>query len=98
MSVLEAISAAIGSFAIGSLAAYLIEQQEEEEEEEQQQLEQELEMKEKQRKEEERNKKNNANEKSKWRIFKEAKAEAAAALPPEAVKMYTRQDGTRHDR
>ena len=101
MSVLEAISAAIGSFAIGSLAAYLIEQQEEEEEQQQQQqqqqLEQELEMKEKQRKEEERNKKNNANEKSKWRIFKEAKAEAAAALPPEAVKMYTRQDVAEHD-
>ena len=47
MSVLEAISAAIGSFAIGSLAAYLIEQQEEQH----RQHEHELEMKEKQRKE-----------------------------------------------
>jgi hypothetical protein len=34
MSIVEAVSAAIGSFVIGSLAAYLIEQQEEKEEEE----------------------------------------------------------------
>ena len=33
MSIVEAVSAAIGSFVIGSLAAYLIEQQEEKEEE-----------------------------------------------------------------
>ena len=37
MSVIEAVSAAIGSFAIGSVAAYLVEQQEEERQQQQQQ-------------------------------------------------------------
>ena len=75
MSVIEAVSAAIGSFAIGSLAAYLVEQQEEERQQQQQQKERE----EKEKRQNDTNEKEKKTKSSTWRIFKEAKAEAAAS-------------------
>ena len=77
MSVIEAVSAAIGSFAIGSLAAYLVEQQEEEERQQQQQ--QQKEREEKEKRQNDTNEKEKKTKSSTWRIFKEAKAEAAAS-------------------
>jgi hypothetical protein len=75
MSVIEAVSAAIGSFAMGSLAAYLVEQQEEERQQQQQQKERE----EKEKRQNDTNEKEKKTKSSTWRIFKEAKAEAAAS-------------------
>ena len=77
MSVIEAVSAAIGSFAIGSVAAYLVEQQEEERQQQQQQ--QQKEREEKEKRQNDTNEKEKKTKSSTWRIFKEAKAEAAAS-------------------
>ena len=99
MSIVEAVSAAIGSFVIGSLAAYLIEQQEEKEEEEKE----EEETKMKENIDDDGNiKKKKDKKKNTWRrmFFKEAKAEAASVVgtaAPKAVKMYTRLDVAEHD-
>ena len=73
MSVIEAVSAAIGSFAIGSLAAYLVEQQEEGRQQQQKERE------EKEKRQNDTNEKEKKTKSSTWRIFKEAKAEAAAS-------------------
>ena len=78
MSVIEAVSAAIGSFAIGSVAAYLVEQQEEERQQQQQQQQQ-KEREEKEKRQNDTNEKEKKTKSSTWRIFKEAKAEAAAS-------------------
>ena len=78
MSVIEAVSAAIGSFAIGSVAAYLVEQQEEERQQQQQQQQQ-KEREEKEKGQNDTNEKEKKTKSSTWRIFKEAKAEAAAS-------------------
>jgi cytochrome b involved in lipid metabolism len=100
MSIVEAVSAAIGSFVIGSLAAYLIEQQEEKEEEEKE--EEETKMKENIDDDDGKIKKKKDKKKNTWRrmFFKEAKAEAASVAgtaAPKAVKMYTRLDVAEHD-
>ncbi len=79
MSVIEAVSAAIGSFAIGSVAAYLVEQQEEERQQQQQQQQQQKEREEKEKRQNDTHEKEKKTKSSTWRIFKEAKAEAAAS-------------------
>ena len=101
MSMVEAVSAAIGSFVIGSLAAYLIEQQEEQAAETEEEKEEETKMKENIDDDDGKIKKKKK-KKNTWRrmFFKEAKAEAASVVgtaAPKAVKMYTRLDVAEHD-